>query len=78
MQENSVEVMGRNLFLLRVKHRLNQKEMALILGIGLLSLRKLEKGIIPPRLTVEMLYRIHDHFGITPSNLMDPGYFECK
>ena len=78
MQENSVEIMGRNIFLLRVKHRLNQRQMASILGIGVSSLSKLEKGVLPPRMTVEPLFRIQDHFGVSPSDLFDHELFDGK
>ena len=64
------EIMAHNLLWLRKKHGYNQSEMAQILGIGVASLRKLEHGVIPPRLTIEFLDSLYLHFQVTPSMLL--------
>ncbi len=53
---------------LRQAHGLSQRNMAKQLGIGVGSLRKLERGEIPPRLSVEVLYHIYDTFGVHPAD----------
>ena len=47
---------SRNIILLRSHYGYSQKHMAQLLGIGVESLRKIEKGIIPPRLTVDVIF----------------------
>ena len=64
------EIMAHNLCWLRKKYGYSQKTMAQLLGIGVGSLRKLEHGVIPPRLTVEFLEPLYYRFQITPSTLM--------
>ena len=61
-----------NMRSLRLLHKLSQKEMAKALGIGLKSLRKIEAGEIPPRLSTDVLFAIHNRFGIRISNLFKP------
>lgn len=40
--------------------------MAKIIGVGVNSLNKIEKGEFPPSLTVEVIFNIYEYFGITP------------
>ena len=49
------EVLTHNLLWLRKKHGYSQKTMAQIMGIGVTSLRRLERGELPPRLTIDCL-----------------------
>lgn len=58
-----------NVKFLRLKHNLTQKEMAHICGIGIKSLALIEKGIIPERLNVSILFSIMDYFGIHPRDM---------
>lgn len=37
--------------------------MAKILGIGITTLNKIEQGVLPPRLSAEILFRIREYFG---------------
>ena len=64
------EIVAHNLLWLRKQYGYSQKEMARLLGIGVGSLRKLEHGVIPPRLTVEFLEPLYFRFQITPSMLL--------
>ena len=43
--------------------------MSNILGIGIYTLRKLEKGEFPPRMGIEVLFNIRDHFGVRPADM---------
>ena len=54
----------RNLNHLRRQHHLTQKQMAQILGISITTWRKIEQGIMPPRLSSLVVYRAADAFGI--------------
>lgn len=60
-----------NLVRLRKHHQLTKKAMAKILNISLYSLNRLEAGIIPPRVTVGILYAIWNHFKRLPSEMLE-------
>ncbi len=53
---------------LRKHYCLSKKSMAMFLKIGVGSLNKIENGEIPPRLSVEILFNIYNHFGILPQD----------
>lgn len=57
----------KNIKFLRVQNRLSKKEMAKKLKIGIKSLSAIENGNIPKRLKVDVLIRIHQVFGASPS-----------
>ena len=54
----------RDLNHLRRQHHLPQKQMAQTLGISITTWRKMEQGIMPPRLSSLVVYRAADAFGI--------------
>ena len=58
-----------NLIYLRRKHNLTQKQMAQTLGIGIVSWRMIERGVMPPRLSAKVVYRAADAFGVDASRL---------
>ena len=58
-----------NLKYLRRQHHLTQKQMAQILGISITTWRKIEQGIMPPRLSSLVVYRAADAFGIAAIKL---------
>lgn len=59
---------------LRKKYSLSQKVMAEKLGISVSTLRKIEKGIFPERIGVEIVFRINDEFGVSIRNQFSPGF----
>lgn len=59
--------LSHNVAYLRKQHGLSKKEMAALLGIGIYSLNKIERGELPQRLCVDILFHIHKHFGVRPS-----------
>jgi len=61
-----------NVRFLRKKYHLTQKEMAKDLKIGIKSLRALERGEIPKRLSCDILFSIHERFGILPKDQFWP------
>jgi transcriptional regulator with XRE-family HTH domain len=61
---NESENLLRNLNHLRRQHNLTQKQMAQTLGISITTWRKMEQGIMPPRLSSLVVYRVADAFGI--------------
>ena len=58
---------------IRREQNLTQREMADRLGIGVRTLSMIESGILPPRLSCEILFRIENQFGIHPKDLFKPG-----
>ena len=62
-----LQVFCHNIRTLRARNHLTQKEMALLLGIGVKSLSMLEHDVIPTKLKVDVLYKVYVHFGITPN-----------
>ncbi len=68
-EENALETLSHNIQYLRTQYGFSKKEMAGLLGIGICSLNKLEKGELPPRLGVEILFNIQHYFGVAPQKL---------
>lgn len=50
----------------RLHRKLSKKEMAKILKISVGTLTKIENGMLPPRLNVEIFFRVQHCFGIHP------------
>lgn len=69
---NGMEIQNlmSNLVWLRKTAGLTKKQMADVLGIGVGSLNKIEKGIYPPRLKVDVLFAVWYRFGIYPGELL--------
>jgi len=61
-----------NIKIIRQQCGISQKEMAKICNIGIVSLRKIENGIFPQRLTIEPLIKICRVFEILPYKLFQP------
>lgn len=68
--DNIMKILSHNILYLRTKNHITKKEMAKILGIGIITLNKIEQGFLPPRLSVEILFRIRDYFGVPLSLLV--------
>lgn len=64
-----MKVFIENVMFIRKHSGISKKGMAKLLGIGVGSLNKIEKGEIPPNLSVEVIFNIHRHFGIHPKDL---------
>ncbi len=65
----AITYLAYNVSYLRRKHNITKNDMAKILGIGIKSLNRIEQGILPPRLSVEILFNIREYFGI-PLNIL--------
>lgn len=59
---------------IRREQKITQKEKANRLGISVNTLSMIERGILPPRLSCEILFRMQDQFGIQPKDLFMPCY----
>ena len=67
---NDMEIFMQNVAWLRKRFGLSKQQMAKYLQIGVGSLTKLEQGILPPRLDVEILFTIQVLFGVPISVLL--------
>ena len=63
--------LAHNLVWLRKANGFSQRDMAKLLGIGVSSLRSLERGIVPPRLNVDFLLSIARLFNISPGCMLE-------
>lgn len=68
--DRELEILASNIVWLRKKNRLAKNRMAHILGIGVGSLIQLEKGVIPQRLSVDVIFAIEKYFHIHPAKLL--------
>ena len=57
-----LENIMHNITYIRKTLGISKKKMAEILGLGVGSLEKIEKGILPPKLSVEILFNIRENF----------------
>ena len=60
----------KNIIWLRKYYGLTKKEMAGKLGIGVWTLNRIEKGELPPRLNIDVLFYIYKEFGISMSDML--------
>ncbi len=65
-------VFCQNILALRKKYQLTQVKMAELLGISIKSLRSLERGKIPPKLSCKILFNIYEVFGVFPGDMFSP------
>ncbi len=56
----------KNISWLRMHFGISKKKMAELLKISVSSLNKIEDGILPPRLSMDMIFNVHKNFGIQP------------
>ena len=52
---------------LRIKNGLSKTQMAEKLDVSVYTIRKLENGIMPKRLSIEVVFKIEKEFGIKAS-----------
>ena len=65
-KEVFIDVFTENITYLRKENNLSLKQMSEILNISTYCIRKIEKGILPHNLKVDILFKIEKHFGIFP------------
>lgn len=68
-KESESLIFCENIKMLREKENLSKAKMAKILGISVNTLTVIEKGILPQRLSCNVLFRIHQYFGIIPKDM---------
>ena len=61
-----IKLFCQNIKTLRTSYHLSKKSMAKLLSIGTASLTKIESGVLPPRLSCEILTKIYTVFNVPP------------
>lgn len=69
-KDESYDIFCHNVSALRKRHCLSKKKMARILGIGIASLDKIERGVIPKRMSCDVLIRLGKYFDISFCDLL--------
>lgn len=63
-----------NIRTLRLNHHLTIQEMAALLELSDEQLALLESGVLTDEITIDVLYHIHNQFGITPNQIFHPDF----
>jgi len=69
--DTEIQVFCKNIRALRKREGLTQREMAAVMRIGVGSLRKIEVGVLPPRLGTDAIINLARNFHIKPSKLFE-------
>lgn len=65
INDDAMKFFSENVSQLRKSYNISKKEMAQILGVGIKTLDNIERGMLPLRLSVNVLFKIRDCFGIS-------------
>lgn len=68
--ENDYQIFMFNVVYLRKLHGLSKRQMAKVMGIGVKSLNKIERGEFPPRLKINVILDTCRFFQIKPAILL--------
>lgn len=71
MNQKECSCFLNNVLWLRKHNGLSKKEMAKKLNISIKTLNKIENGELPEKLSVEIVFDLYEHFGITPKTLFE-------
>ena len=63
---NEIETFLYNIAYLRKHNGLSKRKMAKILHISTSTLNKIESGVLPPRISANVIWRIKVHFEVNP------------
>lgn len=70
--KDDVQIFCENVRWIKEKEGLSDRQLASILQIGLYSTRKLLKGELPGRMSVDVVFHIARHLGCRPSEVFVP------
>ena len=76
--DKEIKIFGENIKNLRLNKGLSKRAMSKLLGIGVKNLETLERGELPIRLTIEIVYHIKENFDLLPSEMFTPGFIKRK
>ncbi len=63
---NEIQIFLTNIKNLRINNNLTKTQMANKLKISVYKLNQIEKGILPPSITVDIIFMIYNEFHIKP------------
>jgi transcriptional regulator with XRE-family HTH domain len=66
--DKEIKTFLKNIIWLRKNHGISKKEMSKILHISIVTINKIESGILPLKLSANIIWRIKLHFGVSPSD----------
>ena len=69
-ETSDIQNLLHNITFLRKHHNLSKKKMARLLHIGIPTLNKIEIGVLPDRLSAEVLVYLANYFGYTTDDLL--------
>ena len=62
--DDSIKNFMQNITDLRKQNGLSKRQMAKLLGVSVRTITRLEKGELPPNLSIKTVFRIQTHFGV--------------
>ena len=65
-----------NIKAIRKANKLTKGKMAQKLGVDKNDLSNLEKGKVPEDLSVDVLVKIYEHFGVKATKMFSPSYLD--
>lgn len=69
---DEIQTFCNNVRILRKSRKITRKEMCAALKIGMKTLNKIESGVLPPKLSCDVIYRLSVYFDVTPKELFSP------
>ena len=71
-KESWKQILCQNIGYLRKKNNLSRTQMAKIMGVTIKTLDSIERGVIPQRTNINLLYNLHRYFDIPMQDLLEP------
>ena len=75
---NEIRIFCNNIKALRQQNKLTKVKMCKILRISTRSLNMIENGILPPKISCEVLIRACRYFSIFPKDILSENIAEIK
>ena len=69
--KTEIEIFCNNIVFLRKQYGLSKRKMAEMLHIGVNSLNSIENGRLPPRISIDIFFRVWEVFGIKPGEQLE-------
>lgn len=70
-KEKAIDIFTFNVAWIRKENNISKKRMAEILGISIYTLNKIENGILPPKLKVDVIFNIKNYFNVPVNYILE-------
>ncbi len=67
--DRDLQTLLHNIAWLRARHGISKRRMCRLLHIGAGTLERIERGELPPQLTIDVAFYIEKEFGVKPADL---------